>query len=93
MQRLLPKVRVVLSVQLMGLVISIIYALCSGCATGYVGDRCRDGVDVFTATVGLGGGAKMRLGAVNIGLYAGNDFCGLRGGETESEQYVGGYRR
>jgi hypothetical protein len=76
-----PKIIILLRVQFIGLAFSISCALCSGCATGYLADRCRDGADVFSATVGLGGGAKVRLGPANIGLYTGVDLWGLRGGE------------
>jgi hypothetical protein len=69
-------------VQLTGCLLS---ALCSGCATtGYMGDRMRDAGDIFTATVGVGGGAKARVGPVTAGLFLNSDKAGLRGGEVFS---------
>jgi hypothetical protein len=72
----------ILVIQLAGVVIS---AICSGCATtGYMGDRMRDAGDIFTATVGVGGGAKARVGPVTAGLFLNSDKAGLRGGEVFS---------
>jgi len=57
----------------------------SGCAGtgGYLKDRGRDAADIFTATVGLGGGAKARVGPVHAGLFANEDQVGLRGGKAQ----------
>lgn len=52
----------------------------TGCATPYVVNRGRDAADIFTATVGLGAGAKGRMGPLHAGLFAGRDYAGLRGG-------------
>ena len=58
----------------------------SGCvgARGYFGDRWADAKDVFTASVGTGGGVKARVGPVNAGFFLNSDLAGLRGGECFS---------
>lgn len=56
-------------------------SLVNGCRTPYMIDRARDAKDIFTATVGRGGGAFARVGPVHAGLYYGYDLYGLRGGE------------
>ena len=54
----------------------------SGCgACGYMADRRRDAGDMFTATIGRGGGATARVGPLHAGLYYGEDRIGLRCGE------------
>jgi hypothetical protein len=69
----------VLACQFIGVSLS---AFCSGCATtGYLGDRMRDAGDVFTATVGMGAGAKARVGPIQIGTIGSIDMWGLRGGK------------
>jgi len=54
----------------------------TGCAAtkGYFVDRGRDAKDVFTATVGLGLGAKARVGPLHAGLLVNHDVVGLRDG-------------
>ena len=63
--------------------VSILSFICAGCATdGYWFDRQKDFADIFTCTAGLGVGAKLRLGPINIGLpvaYA-VDKVGLKNG-------------
>ena len=69
----------VLACQFVGVLLS---AACSGCATtGYLGDRMRDAGDVFTASVGMGAGAKARVGPLQIGAIGNIDMWGLRGGK------------
>ena len=55
----------------------------SGCvgARGYFSDRWADAKDVFTASVGTGGGVKARVGPINAGVFLNEDHAGLRGGE------------
>jgi len=55
--------------------------LVTGCATPYMTDRGRDAADIFTATVGLGAGAKARVGPVQAGLILNMDVGGIRNGE------------
>ena len=52
-----------------------------GCTSTYWGDRGRDATDVFTASIGIGVGAKSRIGLVQFALLAQADGAGLRGGE------------
>lgn len=60
---------------------ALISALCSGCAsTGYLGDRMRDAGDMFTMTVGVGAGAKGRVGPAQVGLLVNRDLAGVRAG-------------
>ena len=57
--------------------------LISGCAStnGYLGDRKRDALDVFTAGIGMGLGGKMRIGPAQTGLLFEMTGASLRGGE------------
>ena len=55
-------------------------AFTTGCATPYMVDRGRDAADIFTATVGYGGGAKVRVGPIQTGIFANLEGYGLRGG-------------
>ncbi len=54
----------------------------AGCASPYRANRARDAADIFTATVGKGAGASVRIGPAHVGLYAGGDRYGLRCGEV-----------
>ncbi len=67
---------------LFGSTVAMVLLACTGCATGYLDGRFHDAADIFTATGGLGGGAKAQLGPVNLGLplcVAEHEY-GLRGG-------------
>ena len=44
-------------------------------------DRGRDVADVFTATVGIGAGAKARIGPLQLGLLGCADVAGIRLGQ------------
>jgi hypothetical protein len=57
--------------------------LACGCrSTGYLAERRRDMADVATASVGVGVGAKVRLGPAHLTpLMLNLDLAGLRGGE------------
>ena len=58
-------------------------ALLSGCASSdYLTDRWNDAKDICTATVGVGGGAKARVGPIGTGLHWVRDYAGLRGGDA-----------
>jgi len=59
-------------------VLAPIAALATGCATPYMIDRGRDARDIITATVGVGLGAKIRLGPVHAGVLINHDVIGLR---------------
>ena len=56
-------------------------AVATGCSTPYMVDRARDAADIFTATTGMGAGAKARVGPVQLGAIANADMLGLRGGK------------
>jgi hypothetical protein len=58
-------------------------ALLSGCTTSanYFTDRWNDAKDICTATVGVGAGAKARVGPIGTGLHWVRDYAGLRGGD------------
>lgn len=68
---------------LCGLLLSAVVLAGHGChSTGYLAERRRDLADVATATVGVGLGAKARLGPVHLSpLILCMDAAGLRGGE------------
>ena len=71
-----------LGLQAVGTALSIFCAIYAGSApSDYLTDRLRDGADVFTATVGKGGGVKVRVGPLRAGLFFNHDRAGLRGGE------------
>jgi hypothetical protein len=56
--------------------------LLHGCAATYWADRWNDAKDVVTCTVGLGLGAKVRAGPLQVPLIVQSDFAGLRCGEV-----------
>ena len=63
--------------------ILILSSICTGCASnGYLFDRQKDFADIFTCTAGVGVGAKVRLGPLNIGLPLTHavDKVGLKNG-------------
>jgi hypothetical protein len=55
-------------------------AMATGCATPRLVDRSRDAADVLTATVGVGAGARVRVGPLHAGLILSGRSMGLRGG-------------
>jgi len=56
--------------------------LLGGCASSssYLARRWNDAKDICTVTVGLGAGAKARVGPLATGLSWTRDYAGLRGG-------------
>lgn len=62
---------------LLGLLITL-----TGCASPeYFSHRKNDAADIFTATIGIGGGAKLRVGPINPGLLYNIDFAGIKSGK------------
>jgi hypothetical protein len=59
----------------------VIVLLATGCASPYMADRGHDAADIFTATVGVGSGAKGRVGPLHVGLFGSDDERGLRLGD------------
>ncbi|MFC1498631.1 hypothetical protein ACFLS1_09220 [Verrucomicrobiota bacterium] len=59
----------------------------SGCATPYMIDRGRDAADIVTAGVGMGLGAKARVGPIQAGLLADMTVVGFRGGDVVGMEY------
>lgn len=60
----------------------LVLGVCACRRTGYLAERRRDLADVATASVGVGLGAKARLGPVQLTpLMLSTDLAGLRGGE------------
>lgn len=47
-------------------------------------NRRHDAADIFTATVGIGAGAKARMGPINVGAFGNFDMAGLRGGQCST---------
>jgi hypothetical protein len=45
-------------------------------------DRKRDAADILTATVGIGGGLKARVGPVSPGIIMHANYAGLQGGNA-----------
>jgi hypothetical protein len=59
----------------------ILAALATGCQSpGYWGNRARDAQDVVTASVGIGIGAKARVGPFHAGIIADHDVLGVPDG-------------
>jgi hypothetical protein len=52
----------------------------TGSGPSYLAERGRDAADVFTASVGLGFGAKARVGPVQVGLLLREKCYGVRSG-------------
>lgn len=66
----------------MGAVLLVAAGLLSGgCSSSYWANRGRDSQDVFTLAVGLGLGAKARVGPLQAPLIVQSDYAGLRCGE------------
>lgn len=56
--------------------------LAVGCATSeYMTNRGRDAADIFTLTVGAGGGLKARVGPLQVAAFDNTDIVGLRAGQ------------
>jgi len=72
------------------LVLALLATL-AGCTPTYLADRGRDAVDIFTASVGMGYGAKVRVGPGQAGFLLYEEFYGLRSGVIvrENEGYIG----
>ncbi len=67
------------------LLLAVLATVTSGCSPkGYFTDRWADAKDIFTATVGTGGGVKARVGFVQVGEFYNSDIAGLRGGASFS---------
>lgn len=56
--------------------------LLQGCASTYWANRWNDAKDVATCTVGLGLGAKARVGPLQVPFIIQSDYAGLRCGEA-----------
>ena len=56
--------------------------LLQGCASAYWSDRWSDAKDTLTCAVGLGLGAKARVGPLQVPLIVQSDYAGLRCGEV-----------
>ena len=62
----------------------VLAAASTGCAEkGYLADRGRDALDVFTLTIGPGLGAGARVGPLHAGLGVQIDMVGMRGGAVD----------
>ena len=64
------------------LLILLLLAFATGCASPYWKDRGADMADVFTATVGVGLGATARIGPLHAGLGANFDLYGIEAGKV-----------
>ena len=67
--------------QIIALGVAAACLLTSGCASTYWGNRGRDAKDVLTCAVGLGLGAKARVGPLQLPVIVQSDYAGLRCGE------------
>jgi hypothetical protein len=56
--------------------------LVTGCATPYITDRGRDAADIFTAAVGAGAGAKVRIGPLAQGVCVNMNYLGVQDGSA-----------
>jgi hypothetical protein len=73
-------------IQIFVAVLLLVYQ--TGCATPYMHERVADAKDILTATVGVGGGARARVGPLHAGLMVGLGDIGLRSGALM--QTIGG---
>jgi len=65
--------------------------LLAGCVSpAYKKDRIADFRDIFTVTAGYGAGVRARVGPLHAGLHLGADAVGLRGGEWNVSNAMGG---
>ena len=65
----------------------MIGSVMGGCMhKGYFVDRGRDALDIFSATIGVGAGAKARVGPLTAGLIVNTNCAGLLGGEIFSSE-------
>lgn len=64
------------------LLLLTIAAVAAGCASGkaYFSARGRDAADIVTLSLGVGGGAKARVGPLHAGLFFAADLYGVRNG-------------
>ena len=67
-----------------------IFIGCSSMHTPYLVNRKNDAADIFTFCVNASVGAKVRVGLFQTGLFLGNDFIGLKGGEFFQERFLSG---
>jgi len=56
-----------------------------GCTTPYIVNRGRDAVDIITVQVGYGGGAKARVGFLQLGCLVDIGLGGIRGGAFQAK--------
>lgn len=56
-----------------------------GCERPYAVDVCRDVLDIFTVAVGVGAGAKVRVGPIAPAFIVNSNVVGLVGGDTFCE--------
>jgi hypothetical protein len=56
-----------------------------GCTTPYMVNRGRDAVDIVTVQVGYGGGAKARVGFLQLGCLVDIGLGGIRGGAFQGK--------
>lgn len=67
---------------LLSSLVALLLVSVTGCSSigPYLGNRGRDLADIFTASVGVGGGAAAKVGMFTIGLLGNSDKAGLRAG-------------
>jgi hypothetical protein len=62
--------------------LAVLLVFLIGCGgSAYVADRGRDAADIVSVSLGIGLGAKARVGPIHAGLLAQKDCVGLRGGQ------------
>ena len=59
------------------ILITLLIIVVSGCSSPYMIDRGNDAKDIFTVSLGVGAGAKIRASFINVGLFGNSDYTGL----------------
>jgi len=58
------------------------FPMVTGCATHWtLADRGQDAMDIFTASVGVGAAAQVKVGPIPLGLVQNADMAGIRNGD------------
>jgi hypothetical protein len=68
----------------------VVVASLAGCSTSYMTNRRRDAADIVTIGVGVGFGAKTRVGPLQVGLLGEYDVVALRGGAAGFSPWLTG---
>lgn len=69
----------------------VVIASMTGCASPYMVDRKRDAADIFTATLGKGGGVRLKASFLQPAMMFNKEIAGCRGGSVFTNVSEGQY--